>query len=50
MDVAGLSALVTAIGASLALVIKAVTTSRCVRINMPCCECTRDVSNVEHAE
>ena len=46
VDVAAWSALVTAIGASLALVIKAVTTSRCSTIQTPCCSCTRNVPDV----
>ena len=50
MDLVGLSALVTSIGAALALIIKAITTSRCVKVHMPCCECVRDMSEVEHGD
>jgi hypothetical protein len=49
-DVVGLSALVTAVGASLALVIKAVTTSRCSQIKTPCFVCIREVPDVEPAD
>ena len=50
MDLASLSAVITAAGASLALVIKAITTSRCSTIDTPCCSCTRQVPDVEHSE
>jgi hypothetical protein len=46
----GLSALVTSIAAGIALIVKAVTTSRCSEISTPCCSCTRVVDDVEPAE
>jgi hypothetical protein len=50
VEIVGISALVTAIGTSLALVIKAITTSRCSEISTLCCSCTRQVPVVERGE
>jgi len=46
IEYTGLASLVTSIGASLALIIKAVTTSRCSEIRTPCCSCVRVVADV----
>ena len=45
-SLAGISALITAAAAGVALIIKAVTTSRCSTIQTPCCSCTRQVPDV----
>jgi hypothetical protein len=46
---AGISGLITSAAAGIALIVKAITTSRCSQIATPCCTCTRAVDDVEPA-